>query len=108
LGQVATAQTNNQLNRHLTLGLSLAAGLLGGMLSHYVSLDFVHAQTQAAPPKEISAQKFVLVNDEGIPAGVFGIEKDGSASIQLMDRDGKVVWSAGKTKAKPLTASLAK
>ena len=48
------------------------------------------------------------MNDEGIPAGVFGIEKDGSASIQLMDRDGKVVWSAGKTKAKPLTASLAK
>jgi hypothetical protein len=96
------------MNRHLNLGLSLAAGLLGGILSHYVSSDLVHAQAQAAAPKEISAQKFVLVNDAGLPAGVFGIEKDGSASIQLMDRDGRVVWSAGKTKAKPLSASLAK
>jgi hypothetical protein len=95
------------MNRHLNLGLSLAAGLLGGILSHYVSPALVPAQTQAAPPKEITAQKFVLVNDAGLPAGVFGIE-NGSASIQLMDKDGKVVWSAGKTKAKPLSASLAK
>lgn len=96
------------MNRHLNLGLSLAAGLLGGFLSHYVSPALVHAQTKAAPPQEITAQKFVLVNDAGLPAGVFGIEKDGSASIQLMDKDGRVVWSAGKTKAKPLSASLAK
>jgi hypothetical protein len=25
-----------------------------------------------------------------------------------MDKDGRVVWSAGKTKAKPLSAGLAK
>jgi hypothetical protein len=78
------------------------------MLSHYAAPVLVHAQTQTAPPKEIAAQKFVLVNDAGLPTGVFGIEKDGSASIQLMDKDGRVVWNAGKTKAKPLSASLSK
>ena len=96
------------MNRQLNLGLSLAAGLLGGFLSHYVSPALVHAQTQAASPKQITAQKFVLVNDAGLPAGVFGLQKDGSASIQLMDKDDRVVWSAGKTKAKPLSAGLAK
>jgi hypothetical protein len=50
------------MNRKLNLGLSIAAGLLGGFLSHYISPMPVHAQTQAAPPKEIRAQSFVLVD----------------------------------------------
>jgi len=41
---------------------SLAAGLLGGILSHYAALVLVHAQTQTTPTKEISGQRFVLVN----------------------------------------------
>jgi hypothetical protein len=96
------------MNRHVNLGLSLAAGLLGGILSHYAAPVLVHAQTQTTPPKEIRAQRFVLVNDAGVPEGEFGIDKDGNASIQLLDKDGRVVWSAGKTKAKPLSASIAK
>ncbi len=96
------------MNQKLNIGLSLATGVLGGMLSHYVSPALVHAQTQTAQPKEITAQRFVIVNEAGVPAGVFGIEKDGSASIQLLDKNGKVVWSAGTTKAKPLAASLTK
>ena len=87
---------------------SLAAGLLGGILSHYAAPVLVHAQTQTAPAKEISAQRFVPVNAAGVSEGEFGIDKDGNASIQLLDKDGRVVWSAGKTKAKPLSASIAK
>ena len=87
---------------------SLAAGLLGGILSHYAAPVLVQAQTQTTPTKEISAQKFVLVNAAGVPEGEFAIDKDGNASIQLLDKDGRVVWSAGKTKAKPLSASIAK
>lgn len=67
------------MNRKLNLGLSIAAGMLGGFLSHYISPDLVHAQTQPPPPKEIRAQRFVLVNDNGSPAGLFGFDQDGQA-----------------------------
>ena len=97
------------MNRKLNLGLPIAAGLLGGFLAHYISPELVHAQTQAAPPKEISAQRFVLVNDDGKPAGLFGFDQDGQPNIILLDKTGKVLWSAsGKPNAKPLAVGLAK
>lgn len=97
------------MNRKLNLGLSLATGLLGGFLSHYISPKLVHAQTQAAPPKEIRAQRFVLVNDSGAPSGLFGFDQDGNANVILLDKAGKVTWSAsGKANAKPLAVSNVK
>jgi hypothetical protein len=98
------------MNRKLNLGLSLAAGLLGGFLSHYLSPELVHAQTQVEPPtKEIKAQRFVLVNDNGSPAGLFGFDQDGKANVILLDKTGKIVWSAsGKANVRPLTVSTAK
>ena len=97
------------MNRKLNLGLSLAAGLLGGMLSHYIFSEPVHAQVQTPPAKEIRAQSFVLVDDQGVPAGVFGFEKDGGASIQLMNKAGKVIWIAnGKANLAPLSSSSLK
>lgn len=35
-------------NRNLTLVFALVAGFLGGFLSHYVTLQSVHAQAQPA------------------------------------------------------------
>jgi hypothetical protein len=97
------------MNRKLNLGLSIAAGLLGGFLSHYISPELVHAQTQAAPPKEIRAQRFVLVNDDGKPAGLLGFDQDGQPNVILLDKTGKVLWNAsGKPNANPLAVSLAK
>ena len=95
------------MDRKWNLGLSIAAGLLGGFLSHYISPVLVHAQAQAAP-KEIRAQRFVLVNDNGSPAGLFGFDKDGAPNVVLFDKTGKVLWSAsGTAKAKPLTVGTA-
>jgi len=95
------------MNRKLNLCLSITAGLFGGFLSHYISPGLVHAQTQAAPPKEIKAESFVLVNADGSPAGLFGFDKDGSPIVMLLDKTGKVVWSAsGKASGKPLTVSI--
>jgi hypothetical protein len=91
------------MNQKLNLGLSLAAGLLGALLSHYVSPELVHAQTQIVPAKEIKAQSFVLVDGQGTTAGVIGFDKDGNASIKLLDKAGKIVWTAG---AKPSLAPL--
>jgi predicted transcriptional regulator len=97
------------MNRKLNIGLSIAAGLLGGLLSHYISPALVRAQTQAAPPKESRAQSFVLVDADGKAAGLFGFDQDGQANVILLDKTGKVLWSAsGKPNAKPLAVSLAK
>ena len=96
------------MNRKMHLGLSLAAGLLGGVLSHYVSPEMVHA-AQVAPPKEIRARSFVLVNEDGSPAGLFGFDRDGRPNVVLLDSAGKVVWSAnGKANPKPLAVNAEK
>jgi hypothetical protein len=84
------------LNSRLTLTLSLAAGLLGGLFSRYVSPTT--AQAQATAPKEIRAQKFTLVDQNGTVRGVFAIvdnpvQKGGYPVIQLFDIGGREVWS---------------
>jgi hypothetical protein len=97
------------MNRKLNLGLSIAAGLLGGFVSHYISPELVHAQTQPVPTREMRAQRFALVNDDGSPAGLFGFDKAGNPTVILLDKTGKVVWSAsGKPNGKALTIGIAK
>jgi hypothetical protein len=97
------------MNRKLHLGLSLAAGLLGGLLSHYVSPELVHAAQAAPQTKEIRARSFVLVNGDGSPAGLFGFDRDGHPNVMLFDSQGKVVWSTdGKANSRPLAISAEK
>jgi len=91
----------------LSLGLSIAAGLFGGVLSHYVWTQPVHAQSQAAAPKEVRAQSFVLVNDKGEVQGVFTFDepKGGRPSVKLLDGKGHEIWSAGGNPLRPLESS---
>jgi predicted transcriptional regulator len=94
------------MNRTLNLGMSLAAGLLGGLLSHYAAQS-VLAQSQVT--KEIRSQSFVLVNDKGVPSGAFGFDKDGNASITLFDKSGNVIWSEnGKANPRRLAENISK
>jgi len=96
------------MNRRLALALSLAAGFLGGFASRYISPESVHAQTQAPPPV-ITSQRFVLVNQAGNPAGLFGFDQDGNPEVVLLDKTGKVAWStAGKPTSKPLNVNATK
>jgi hypothetical protein len=44
------------MNRKLNSGLSVAAGLLGGGLSHFVAPELVLAQAQATRATEIRAK----------------------------------------------------
>jgi hypothetical protein len=71
--------------RKLELSLAVAAGFLGGALSHYVCSPLVHAQAQVLAPKEVRSQSFVLTDDKGAVQGVFTFEKPqgGSATIVL-------------------------
>jgi predicted transcriptional regulator len=91
------------VNRKLNIGLSLCAGLLGGIVSHYVMSGKVFAQEFTAPPKQITAQSFVLVDDKGQPFGKLGFDKAGNPSIMLLDKSGSVVWTQnGKVNVQPL------
>ena len=72
--------------------LSFAAGLLGGAISHYVSPQLVHAQSQAL--KEFRAESFVLVNEKGTILGTL-CNEGGRPSLKLFDERGREIWSAG-------------
>jgi hypothetical protein len=85
-------QENASMNQKLNLGLSLIAGLLGGILSHAVSPQMLRAQEQTPPSKTITAERFVLTDEHGTAAGVFGF-KDGKPIITLFDSTGRVTWS---------------
>jgi hypothetical protein len=90
-----SAETFVMMNRILTPTLALAAGLLGGTLSPYVTPTTVFAQGQSTAPKEIRAQRFSLVDEHGRERGIFAIEKDGNATIKMFDGNGHEVFSAG-------------
>jgi hypothetical protein len=73
------------------LALSLAAGLLGGIISTYFSPQLVHAQSQ--PSSEVRAQCFTLVNQDGVALGSFSFDVLGRPKIVLRDKAGHEVWA---------------
>jgi hypothetical protein len=75
------------MGNRITIALALLAGFIGGAISH-VPIS-VHAQTPASAPAEIRAQKFVLVDENGTPRGVFGFQSDGYPDIQVRNKNPK-------------------
>jgi hypothetical protein len=75
------------MSNKTTIGLALVAGFVGGTISH-VPIS-VHAQTPPSAPPEIRAQKFVLVDENGTPRGVFGFQSDGFPDIQVRNKNPK-------------------
>jgi len=57
------------MTRSLNIGLALAAGVLGGLLSRNITVPSVHAQSQ--DPKELRAQSFTLTDSAGHVLGTF-------------------------------------
>ena len=92
--------------KKLNLTLALAAGLLGGILSHYaVVTPIAHAQMQTLAPKEIQAQSFVLVDERGEISGVFAFDDQGRPIIRLF-HEGREIWSAGGSLFRQLWGSV--
>jgi hypothetical protein len=97
-------------NRSLTLVLALAAGLLGGFVSRYITLPSVHAQAQPPNALEIRAQRFSVVDAKGNVIGTFtgantnegGYRPRSFPRIALVDPTGRELWSAGGNGLKPL------
>jgi hypothetical protein len=81
------------MNRTFVLSVTLAAGLLGGMLSRYITP--VPAFARALTQKEIKAQSFVLVDDKDNIVGTFKPSADKMPTVVLMNRDGREIWRAG-------------
>jgi hypothetical protein len=94
--------------KKLNIGLSIAAGLLGGIFSHYVWTQPVQAQNQTPAPKEVRAQSFVVVNEKNEIQGVltFGEPKNGRTSVKLFDSNGREIFSAGGSPMRPLSGAL--
>ena len=69
------------MSNKVIVAIALVAGFIGGVISH-VPMS-VHAQTPPPASTEIRAEKFVLVDENGTPRGVFGFRSDGSPDIQL-------------------------
>jgi len=102
------------MNRMLILTLSLAAGLLGGTLSRCVTPTTVFAQAQLTAPKEVRAQRFTLVDENGRIRGIFAIENPalingveikgvGDAVIKLFDSNGHEIFHAGPASTRSLS-----
>jgi hypothetical protein len=95
-------------NRNLTVVLALAAGLLGGFLSRYVTVPSVHAQVQPSNTVEIKAQRFSIVDPQGRVIGTFTAaveQRSGRLArpgVTLVDPTGRELWSAGGNGFKPL------
>ena len=77
------------MNSKFTLLLAAAAGFAGGFVSRYASPAPVHAQAPAVQ-QEVRAQKFVLMDQGGLPRGAFGIETDGTVQIEVTDNKGRL------------------
>jgi hypothetical protein len=96
--------------------LCLAAGIAGGLISHFAWSPPVHAQSgavlggPAAPPQvytaspvEVHAQEFILVDSKGqqeasIKTGTF----QGTNVVEIVNSAGQVVFTAGSSMARTL------
>ena len=93
-GPMTTLEPNHRIpmNIRFTIALAVAARFLGGLAARCFKSAPGHAQAQAVLP-EIRAHKFILVDEVGVPRGVFGIEENGTPLIEIEDSKGHVFAS---------------
>lgn len=81
------------MNRRGKVMAWVMLGFCGGILASYVLGKGAQAGEPRPNAKVVTAQKFVLVNDQGASAGIFGFDPNGSPEITLFDAQGNVVWT---------------
>ena len=92
--------------QRLNVLLALFAGLLGGIVSSYLLPQRVQT-TVPAVPNVVAAQRFVLVDNAGNPAGVFAVGTPAGqrgTAIVLYDAEGREIWRASDS-VRPLTVA---
>jgi hypothetical protein len=91
----ATLQAHTEsMSTKTTIALALTAGFIGGIVSQRIAPPSAYAQAQAPIPREIRAESFVIVDENGSPRGAFGIDRrDGSPNIEILtDTKGHLAW----------------
>jgi hypothetical protein len=79
------------MSTRTTFILAVAAGFIGGIVSQHLALTPVFAQGSTPAAKEIRAEKFVIVDENGLPRGAFGINpKDGWPTIEFTGATGQL------------------
>ena len=72
-----------------TVVLAFTAGLAGGIISQRIMVRPVYAQGSTSAPTEIRAERFVIVDDNGLPRGAFGFStKDDWPTLEVTDKKG--------------------
>jgi hypothetical protein len=93
----------------MTVLIAFVAALAGGVISRYAAPAPVHAQQAQTPaPVELRAQRFALVNPQGLVVATFTVDQPKDIfpgatpmevfqppSIRLLDSNGKEIWRAG-------------
>ncbi len=109
-----------RMNRKLNVILGLAAGIVGGAVSRYLTPTPVLAQAQpmipypepmqrpSTVPKQIRAQSFMLENEQTGAFGFLGFDADGTPIIKLVDQDGRTIWSTRATMLPTLARNRSK
>lgn len=82
------------MNQKLNISLALAAALSGFLVSRYVIPTPALAQSE--PPKQITAQSFILVDENSNIVGTFkpSPKSDQPPTVVLLDRTGREIWRA--------------
>jgi len=79
------------------------AALAGaGIGEHLFHPSLVNAQGAPAP-KEVRAEKFLLVNPAGTELGELSVDSDGRPNLKLFGTDGRVIWAARGATIRPLS-----
>ena len=81
------------MDQKLNLGLSLVAGLLLlAASSRTVYLpESCARRSRPPPPKTITAERFILKNEQGTTAGVFGLRRWQGGNVAFFDSTGRVI-----------------
>ncbi len=78
----------------LLAAVSMAAGFLGGAISGGLGTAFAQDRSQNERPREITAQRFVVVDTNGAMRAELGLDAQGRINLTLYNQRGRVVWSA--------------
>jgi hypothetical protein len=75
-----------------TIAVAVIAGFVGGIVSQRIAPIAVHAQAPTPVQKEIRAESFVIVDENRIPRGAFGIDGKGEPHLEATDAKGHLYW----------------
>jgi hypothetical protein len=89
ISKAHSAHTQHMNNKVIPI-LAVGAGFIGGMISGRLQPASVYAQAPAQ--NELRAQRFVVVDASGKPRGAFGLDENGDAILEVIDRKGRPDW----------------